>query len=389
MNAMQQGIVLLLKSAITEEACTLPEGFDLEKAYQTVRFHQIAPMIYDGARRCGIPQSLSVMQKLFQSYCKALLVGEGQLRELERLYKAFNENGFDYLPLKGSVMKAYYPKQELRLMGDADILIRKEQYNKITIIMKELGFKEHGESDHDFTWSSDTLHLELHKNLMPTETADYHAYFGDGWSRAVQLNGTHYIMKKEDEFIFLFAHFAKHFRFSGIGCRHVVDLWVYLRTHPELDQAYIENELNKLHLLAFYQNIRRMIACWFEDRIDDDKTRLLTEMIFSSGSWGTMESATVATAVRSTANDHSVFHGKVDYVLRCVFPGFQTLSLKYPILKKAPVLLPCVWVYHLVNKLLFSHWSIRTHLKNVTALSQDQMDTHRKRLEYIGFDDFF
>ena len=37
-------------------------------------------------------------------------------------------------------MKALYPAPELRVMGDADVLIRLEQYEKIVPLMEKMGF---------------------------------------------------------------------------------------------------------------------------------------------------------------------------------------------------------------------------------------------------------
>ena len=49
------------------------------------------------------------------------------------------------MPLKGCNMKALYPSPELRVMGDADILIRVEQYDRIRPIIQSLGFEEYGD----------------------------------------------------------------------------------------------------------------------------------------------------------------------------------------------------------------------------------------------------
>ena len=55
------------------------------------------------------------MTSLFQASCRAIQVNERQMRELGKIYTAFDEAGVDYLPLKGSIMKAMYPRPELRL----------------------------------------------------------------------------------------------------------------------------------------------------------------------------------------------------------------------------------------------------------------------------------
>lgn len=385
MDRVQQGIITLLKSAITQEAYELPEGFDIGEAYPLIRAHQVSTLVYDGAVRCGIPQSHPMMQTLFQSYCKALLVSEGQLRELERIYNAFEENQIDYMPLKGCIMKAYYPKQELRLMGDADVLIRKEQYGKIAVIMKKLGFEEKGESDQDYTWHSAFLHVELHKNLMPMGARGFYSYFGDGWARAHKQKSTRYEMLPEDFFLFIFAHFAKHYRLSGIGCRHVVDLWVFLRSIVLENEEYVENELKKIHLLEFYNNIRRLIAAWFDDGAVDEKTDFLTNSIFHNGSWGSIEALTISSGIQGNRNVSGI-KGRVLYIAERLFPAYSILCRECPILQKMPVLLPGVWLYFIVRKFLHPRTSLSNHRKNLSLLTSDNLDSRRRMMKYVGLD---
>ena len=69
MDTVEQGMILLMKSAITGESCRLPEQFDLEKAYALMAKHTVVPLGYEGAVRCGIDKSSPVMQKMFMVYC--------------------------------------------------------------------------------------------------------------------------------------------------------------------------------------------------------------------------------------------------------------------------------------------------------------------------------
>lgn len=389
MNVIQQGIATLLKSAVSEKELALLEGFDIGAAYPWVKSHKIAPMIYDGALRCGISQQHPIMQTLFQSYCKALQLSERQMQALDRIYAAFDAHGIEYMPLKGSMMKALYPKPELRMMGDADILIRVAQYDRIAPIMEQLGFHAQGEAAYDFTWVSDSLHLELHKSVFGAEEADFHAYFGDGWSLAKIKEGTRFSMTAEDSFIYMFAHFAKHYRGAGIGCRHVVDLWVFLRKNGTLDESYIKGELEKLHLLAFYQNMRRTLSMWFEGGGSDEKADVITDVIFANGNWGTVKRAALSQGVRDTKESQGTFKGRVTYIIRRVFPSFEMMRLRYPVLKNAPVLLPAMWILHLFRKLVSHRISFNQHMKNVFTLTKENLKTHRQMLEFVGLDNHF
>jgi hypothetical protein len=290
------------------------------------------------------------------------------------------------MPLKGCNMKSLYPAPELRMMGDADILIRMEQYEKIRPILQNLGFEEKQETDHELVWQSKGLYLELHKRLIPSYNKDLSPYFGDGWKLARPMGGCRYGMKPEEEWIFLFTHFAKHYRDGGIGCRHVADLWVYRRAHPEMDEDYVAAELNKLHLLEFERNIRCVTAAWFEGEQPDAKTQFITDFIFGSGSWGKAEDHLVSAGVKSVSETGSVARGRSKRILEAAFPSAQALQNRYPILKKHPQVLPLIWPMRWVTAVLFRRSNICAQREKIAAATPEKIKTYQEALHYVGLD---
>ena len=383
MNTIQRGITTLLRSAITGEALPLPEDFRLADAMTEVKRHSIATLVYEGAVNCGIDKNTPEMRGLFQVYLKMLMTSEGQMREVNRLFAAFDASGIDYIPLKGCKMKALYPKPELRVMGDADILIRMEQYDRIRPIMLSLGFSEGVESDHELVWRNKGLFLELHKRLIPSYNKDFYAWFGDGWRLAAPECGTRFCLSPENEFIYLFTHFAKHYRDGGIGCRHVLDLWLFLRNSPALDEVRLEQALDELKLGEFYRNLRRLMAVWFGDAPSDEKSDYLTAFIFASGNWGDAQVHLLSQTVKHTKN--SGMTGRAHYFWSHLFPSATALSQGYPILKKHPWVLPAVWVIRLVRK-MFDRKAIARTEANLKALDQSKIDERQRMLNYVGLD---
>ena len=386
MNVTQQGIATLLRCAITREALPLPDGFDLAETYPLIRSHQMMPLIYAGAACCQIPLTDPTMRKLFQDYGKNMLIHERQMGELSRIFTAFAENGIDYMPLKGCKLKALYPSPELRVMGDADVLIRMEQYDRIRAIMLSLGFAEKEPADHELPWEKPTLYLELHKRVIPSYNKDFYRGFGEGWDLAKISEGNRYSMTAEDELVYLFTHFAKHYRDGGIGCRHLVDLWVYMRANPQVDEAYVLAELEKLGLREFYNNIRKTIHVWFAGGETDSVVDFITEFIVTSGSWGSMSSHALSRAVRDSNHALPGTRGKLQYIWQVLFPGVDMLKEKYTILKKAPWMLPVVWLVRPVYKILFERKSLKRHEINLAAITPETMQTRRQLLNYVGLD---
>lgn len=386
MNTIQRGLITLLKSAVTQESMKLPADFDLQAAYPVLKRHHMATLVYEGAVCCGIDRGLPVMQKLFQSYLRLMLISERQMAAVERLWAAFDEAGIAYMPLKGCVMKAKYPKPELRVMGDADILIRLEQYETIVPILEGLGFSAKHESDHELVWVCDDLYLELHKRLIPSYNKDFHKYFGDSWSLAKVCNGSRYAMTAEDGMVYLFTHFAKHFRDGGIGCRHVVDLWVYLRSVPEMDEESVRREIQKLGLLKFYLHVRELLDVWFEGADESEMSDLLTELVFSSGSFASVASQNISYAVRNKRHSFWGFNNRLNYLWRTMFPDVDMLKDKYSILKKAPWMLPVVWLIRPFYKVLFERDSLERHEQNLQVLSDENVNARQELLRRIDLD---
>lgn len=386
MNDKQRAIVLLIKSAVTRQAEVLPEGFCLEQSLELVKKHHMVNLIYDGADVCGISKKDPAMQQLFPVYLRQLLKSEAQQRSLENLRRAFREAGIHHMLLKGSRIKELYPKPELRYMGDADILIRLEQYDKIRSIMLELGYTEKPDTDHELPWMSDGLYVELHKRLIPSYNKDLFAYYGDGWKLAVPGEGCEYVMKPEDEWIYLFTHYAKHYRDGGVGCRYVADLWLWRRNYPDMDEHYIRNVLETMQIGKFYKNTLELIGYWFADGPGNPTLDVMTEFIFSSGSWGGDNARVLSRAVRDAKHSALGFSGKLVYLWAIAFPPADILKWKYPVLMKHRWMLPLVWLYRPFYKVFRERKDLEKKAAHMDTLSQENMRLRREMLNLVGLE---
>ena len=383
MNTIQRGIITLLKSAVTEQSLPLPVGFDMAEAYSVAKRHHMSALLYDGAVRCGVDRGLPVMQKLFGEYCRALMISERQMAEVNRVFAAFDQAGIDYMPLKGCVMKARYPKPELRTMGDADVLIRMEQYDRIVPIMEELGFKSKLGTDRELVWTSERLYLELHKYLFSLRNPHFE-YFGDGWKLASGCNGCRYEMRQEDEYIYVLYHLMNHVRNGGIGCRHVLDLWMCYRSMTERDDAYIASVLERLQLTLFHDTLRNMQAVWFENAESDELSDLLTDFFFENGSWGNIDTRAITAVALKTDKKIGVEMNRFTYLCHLLFPDVVVLRAKYPVLQKAPWMLPLVWIYRPFYKLLRERKDMQRYVKGLSAVNKDDVDARRELFKMIG-----
>ena len=385
MDIIQQGILTLIKSAITGENIPLPTEFSLDEALPLIAKHRIVSLAHTGAVRCGVPLGDPAMQKLLFNSGKLMVRSEKQMRAVQDVLQAFSENEIDYMPIKGCLMKGRYPSPELRFMGDADVLIRSEQYDRIIPIMQSLSFEKDEECDHVFVWKRDDLLLELHVKLIPSSEKFLCDYFGDGWHLAKKKGGFCYAMSKEDEYIFLFSHFVKHYRDSGIGCRHVIDLWVFDRLLDENSRSYILQELKKMKLDRFYENMQRVIKNWFEDKESDSVTDHITDFIFSCGNWGTAKNHLLAREILNIETSDPEKMQKTA-LLKDMFPPAERIKGEYPVLDKMPFALPFVWVWRLIKTALFKRESVRRSVKRAALLDADSVNDFQNNLEAVGLE---
>ena len=381
---LREDFTNILKSAITGEKYSLSKDINIEELFDMADKHSVIPLAFEGAFNCGLKLNDPGMMKLFNGYCSFLSVNERQMFAFNNICEAFNKKGIDFMPLKGCNMKSLYPKPELRVMGDADILIKEEQYDEIEKVMNDIGFKFEFEGDHDYAWDSHNLHVELHYRLLVNYNSNYEMFFGNGWKLASKSDGHRFCMKPEDEFIYMFCHFFKHYINAGIGCRHVVDLWVYLRNHKDMNYIYTEETLSKLGLGDFYKSVIKLINVWFGDEKADNITEVMTEFIMNCGSWGNVENMNVVSIIK--ASDDSRIKGRIKVVMEKLFLPFDGMKHKYKILGKHPVLLPVMWIHRAYVLLFKKGRNVSYYTSQIKNICKGDVDSFGYHLETVGID---
>lgn len=390
MTEQQSILILLIKSALTGEPHRLPADVDLEQVFQVAKYHGVDVMAYYGALPCGVDKNCQAMQDEKLRVFQNITISETQLSAIRKISDALESHGIGHMPLKGVLLKKLYPYSEMRQMGDADILVDCAKYETVRGIMQGFGYTEKYESDHEIVWEKKQVTIEFHKRLIPSYNKDYYQYFGDGWKLAKPVAGysARYCMDPEDEMIYLFTHFAKHYRDAGVGIRHFVDLWVYRRHNPDMDEAYIRKELQKLQLLEFYDNIMRTLRVWFEKYPQDEKTEYITQFIFTSGEYGRTHIANLSSALKETKSGHSIGAVKRARVFRALFPRYEGMCQIYPVLHKWPILLPIMWLVRIFEK-VFVTKKVRRFIAGQFRVDAGEVSEYQQSLNFVGLDFHF
>ena len=193
-------------------------------------------------------------------------------------------------------------------------------------------------------------------------------------------------MTKEDEFIYILTHFAKHYRDGGIGIKHLLDLWVFLNTYKNLDNEYLEKNLKEIKLYKFYQNILSVLDNWFNNGEETEITRIITEVVFTNGSFGTEKNHIISSALRESKERKTTAGARVSHILAVSFPNLKVMELKYPILKKAPVLLPFLWIHRGFTAFIFRRHNVAKQMDILQQINGDEISDYKAQLNFVGLD---
>lgn len=379
-------IIKIIKySIVTPTICYEKFHCDFSTTLNLAVSQNTVNMLYYGLKNSETQSTEA--DSIFALVYQNILIDEAQKREIAKISDAFQKNGIDYALLKGSRLKYLYPSTDMRSMGDADILIKTEQYGKIREIMLALGYCEKGEGAHDFAWIGDNLYVELHKSLFG-EYRDVYPEVDEHYKNSWLLmhptgNGSEYTFSPEDEFIYLFAHFTKHYKLSGIGIRHLTDLWVFHRANPDMDMQYVKEHLRQMNLLDFFENVWNTALCWFDGKEFDEMSEYISNEILSGGSFGTLENQVLSDfiAKNETGTGPSL---KFKRNLKYIFLPHKAMAVKYPILNKIPIALPITWVLRLIDIAVNKRQTLSKYIEEEKFISSDKITKRKKSLEYVG-----
>ena len=389
MTDFQRDVISLIKSALTNEKVTISDDLDWQKVLRLSESHRIGIVLYYGIVNSQIDLSKDVSEAFQRDTIRSFFISKNQVSAISQLLSEFENNGIDYMPVKGSVLKMVYPKPELRPMGDADILIKEEQYGKIKPVLEKLGYEFGAESLCEIIWKKKgKLYLELHKTLVPENVEDYYVHFGTGWENAVKSKGYNhkYELSPEDHYLFVFTHFARHYRAAGIGIKHFVDIWMYNKIYDNMDYEYINAKLEEIGLKEFHKNVLETLEVWFENKENTEMSDFITSIIFSSGAFGLQSKAILSEAVKRKGANDNINSAKQSKLLWLVFLPYKLMCLKYPILKKAPILLPVFWVIRAINAVFLKTNKVKKYWKNVQSLDNAEVNEYKQALNFVGLD---
>lgn len=299
--------------ALIRQALGLEQGVSVEDdlipaLYALSCRHELAHLVAHGLG-AGCCVSGGFQERLLEAHYRQ----ERYAHAYEALSQRFRAEKLPFVPLKGQVLRQFYPEPWMRTGCDLDLLLRQEDLERAGALLEtELGYGPKAISGHDISYiSPDGVRVELHHTLIEGNQA-----LRDIWSHCPRG-------QMEPEYLYLYhiAHAAKHLRHGGCGVRPVLDLWLLERQGITCPRELLE----QCGLLTFGKALSRLSHCWFRTGRLEEDLRPLHSYILRGGIFGTAQSVE---ALRR------------DFDKKRFFISKKELEYAYPVLRKRGWLLP-------------------------------------------------
>lgn len=351
MNAEQlrsvgQEVIYLAGCAVNETKPDLGKVSDLESVYALAARHKLSAAVAIALESAGQKDARS-SQAIASALKRAALFEQA----LAQVKAALEAAGIWYMPLKGAVLKAYYPQYGVREMADCDILFDASRAEDVRVLMERLGFQTErfGVMHHDVYFKKPLLNFQMHLSLFDPIHEKLHAYYGDVYKRLVG-DGWEKRFSPEDFYLYVTAHAYKHYTGGGAGLRSLLDTYVYLKKE-KLDMDYVAAEAEKLGIAGFEAANRSLALRLFsgQELTAEEKDRL--DYVLSSGAYGTTAHQ-VENRLRANG------WGKARYALNRFFVpisqknrAYAVYARRYPFFYRHKLLLPLLPFYRILRSL--------------------------------------
>lgn len=362
MQADNEIFIGMLSAYVNKQQIVLDEEINWESVYHLASIHSVQGIIaavVSNNELCILDEINKNLQKDFYS---TLMHSVKQEKEAENLLNILNKACIPHIMTKGYVVKNYYPDKELRTMGDIDILVSEESFEKAKELLKENDYTITDTYFNEVSFDKNNVHFEIHKSLLDEDLGnsyDYGKYFEQLCKKAVKVKDHTHELNIDDHLIYLIAHIGKHFYNEGCGIRMIMDIAVYVnRFTYKLNWDYLWNEFEKIRLKKFAENIFFICNKWFNTEIyvpnmNADLYKEIESYILEAGTFGFYERNSGVKLLRKSYGS-----GKQGNVMAWFFPGdkdMRELSEWYK--DKPTLLLPVAWIKRWIDSFRTKKWS--------------------------------
>lgn len=299
--------------------------------------HDLLHLLALGLKKNGLSRDDAALDRII---LKAVYRCEQLNYERAAVCEALENAQIAFLPLKGSVLRSYYPEEWMRTSCDVDILVHSEDLARaLTHLRQTLHYEEKERGTHDVLLRTPAgQSVELHFDLVEEGRANLaNRVLSSVWENASVREGCHFQYVMSDAFFYFYhlAHMAKHMENGGCGIRPFIDLMLL----DKLAEADVDGRtalLEEGKLTIFAAAARKLGRVWFEGEAADERSLKLQDYILHGGVYGASDN--------KVAVQQKKKGGQVGYLLSRVFVPYDKLRRYYPVLERHRWLTPVMQV---------------------------------------------
>lgn len=350
-----------------------------DKLYQIFKKHDLEALFVDALSQNCLLDKLAKKTEYLSLSGLTVFRYENLNFELENVKRVLNENGIDFVALKGSVIRQFYPKPHVRTSSDIDVLVNLKDLDKaVQSLQTSLDYTVKKGTSHDvFLYSKSNVHIELHHTLIEEAVNKAVAKeLNNVFKSASLISNSEYALNNEIFYLYHLAHTVKHFTGGGCGIKPIIDFYL-INKNFNFDRERLDNLILKCNLKKFNDELLNLVDVWFNNGIYTKVTLMLEKVILLGGTYGNLQNSVKLKRAKTK--------GKFSYILRRIFIPYNKLKLMYPIIEKYKILTP---FYQVVRwfKLVFKGKAKQTakELEINKNLKTQEIDEYKNLLESLG-----
>lgn len=371
-----------LQGTKPEEA--LLANIDMEALLRLAKAHSVSAMVCMALEQTDAFQHAAETTRLKWLDAKNKAVRKNMLLDAERhqLEKEFAEHGIWYMPLKGSILKDWYPKFGMREMADNDILFDPAGRKQVREIFQNRSYKtvSFRKGNHDVYEKAPIYNFEMHVSMFNGTYKELTEQYENVKERLLPVDGTAYqfAFTPEDFYVFVLAHAHKHYSHSGTGIRTLADIYIVnQKLGGTMNWEYVDSELRGLGIFSYERESRELAQKLFgiaelptKANLSEAEQQMLAYYLGAS-TYGTIENRTLNQMQKLQPDGGAITaHTKQKYLLSRIFPGREWCKACAPTVYKYPVLLPFFWVWRLIYKGITNRKKVTQEIKALKAVSR-------------------
>ena len=370
-----------LQGTKPEEA--LLANIDMEALLRLAKAHSVSAMVCMALEQTDAFQHAAETTRLKWLDSKNKAVRKNMLLDAERhqLEKEFAEHGIWYMPLKGSILKDWYPKFGMREMADNDILFDAAGRKQVREIFQNRSYKtvSFRKGNHDVYEKAPIYNFEMHVSLFHGTYKELTEQYENVKERLLPVDGTAYqfAFTPEDFYVFVLAHAYKHYSHSGTGIRTLADIYVMNRhLGGIMNRDEVEQKLTQLGIAEYEQHSRVLAEKLFsavrplaETELTEDEKEMLLYYCDAT-TYGTVGNSVNNRLHELQENSEDItLRTKLKYCCVRLFPGREFCKYAYPFVYRHPWTMPFFWVWRIVYRSIANKKNLQHELKALKAVS--------------------